>query len=385
MAKISQLIRFLQLNNYHSHFALEILLFGIATFTVGANLTLANASARADIREQSLFFLYLRQHQELNSNLVDAYESINLKVAEAGLPAASLVLAASTKEKNIAAIKNAGVPLPTLAGTALMKPNPAGPGVLPKKDIQVYEVRGGDTVARIASAYGVSQNTIIWENGLSSDLIKPGQTLRILPTNGVKHMIKDGETLEGVAKKYGVDLEDVLEYNEIEIEDHILAGEEIIIPNGVKKTPPTPARQRYLADLQKEDVQRGSVPSDYQGSSTSFIWPLPSIRRISQYFWSRHKALDIPCRDCPVVAAAEGIVEISGWQKGYGNTILLNHGNDYRTRYGHGSKLLVSAGQSVAQGQTIMLSGSTGRSSGPHLHFEIKKGSTYLNPLPIAK
>jgi len=384
MAKFSQLIRFIQLNNYHSHFALEILLFVIALFAVTTKLTMGNVSARADVREQSLFFSYLREHPEFNSKLVETYEAISLKLA-GDYNLEKQVLAASTKGKAESEITSSTAPLPTLAGQALMKPNPAGNGALPKKDIQVYEVRGGDTVARIAGAYGVSQNTIIWENGLNSDHIKPGQELRILPTSGVKHTVKDGETMDGIAKKYGVDLEDVLEYNEIEIEDHILPGEDIIIPNGAIKAPPTPARKQYVADLQKENVQRSEVPENYQGSSTGFVWPLPAARRVSQYFWSRHKALDIPCNNCPVVAAANGIVEISGWQKGYGNTILLNHGNGYRTRYGHANQLLVSAGDSVAQGQIIMLSGSTGRSTGPHLHFEIKKGTAYLNPLPIAK
>lgn len=379
MAKFSRFIRFLKLNNYHSHFAVELLLLTIMVSTVCGNLLLQANLKRAVASDTSLLFSYIQNNPELNPRLYESYATVRENLAQ-NFPLEKQVLAAAAQAQTDDA--SASAPLPTLSGSALLKPNPAGGLPVYGRDLEVYEVRGGDTVGQIAAYYNVSERTIIDENGLSgAALIRPGQTLRILPITGVKHTVKDGETLGSISKKYNVDLETIIEYNEIEIEEHIFPGEEIIIPNGVKPRPATPERQQYLADLKKEDYQKAAIPDDYQGSGSGFVWPLPAARRLSQKFWSRHRAIDIPCRDCQVAASADGIVEIAGWQTGYGNTILLNHGNGYRTRYGHGSKLLVSAGDSVAQGQAIMVSGSTGRSSGPHLHFEIRQGQTYLDPM----
>lgn len=379
MAKISLLIKLLKLNNYHSHFAVELLLAIITVIAVGGNLMLKANLRAAAVADQSLLFAYLQENPNLNEKLYNSFETVNLRLADSP-PLEKHVLAASVFATESAKADEAL--LPTLSGSTLLKPNPAAGGALLKKDIETYHVKGGDTIARIASTYGISEDTIYAENDLnSSAIIRPGQTLRILPTSGVKHVIRDGETLETIAKKYGVDLEDIVEYNEIEIEDHIFPGEEIIVPNAVVKKAPTPERKQYIADLQKEDYKQVEIPDDYAGSGSDFIWPIPSGRRLSQSYWSRHRAIDVPCRDCQVVAAAPGIVEIAGWQKGYGYTILINHGDGYKTRYGHGSKLQVNAGDPVEQGQAIMISGSTGRSTGPHLHFEIRKNGSYLDPM----
>lgn len=385
MAKISQIFRKIKYSNFHfhfAHFAVEFLLLLILVFTVGTNLFLRTNSNKATSSNRSLFFVYLKNYPRLNEKLVDAYESVNLIASKNNLTSARQILAASTIEKETVNKKNQA-PLPTLSGSVLLKPNlPSSSPMLTKRDVEIYQVRGGDTVARIASAYGVSVDTILWANNLSTaGLIKPGQELKILPVSGIAHTVKEGETISSIAKKYGVDAEDILEYNEIEIEDHILPGEEIIIPNAVKKTPPSPQRKEYLAGLQKEDYKKFDVSSDYQGSTSGLIWPMPEAYRLSQRFWSRHKAIDIPCRDCQIVASGDGIIELSGWQRGYGYTIVINHGQGLKTRYAHGKTLLVTAGQGVTQGQPIMISGSTGRSSGPHLHFEVKKNGQLLDPL----
>lgn len=380
MANFSRLLRLLKLNNYHSHFAVELLLVIITVIAVGGNLLLKANLNRATVADKSLLFAHLQENPDLNEKLYNSFETVNLSLTDSP-PLEKQVLAASIKAEDTNKA-DSGL-LPTLSGSALLKPNPASDGALLKKDIETYQIKGGDTIARIASTFGISEATIYTENDLNpAAIIKPGQTLRILPTSGVKHVIRDGETLETISKKYGIDLEDIVEYNEIEIEDHIFPGEEIIVPNAVIKKAPTPERKQYIADLQKEDYQMAEIPADYQGGGDlNFVWPVPSGRRLSQSYWSRHRAIDIPCRDCQVVAAGAGIIEIAGWQKGYGYTILINHGNGYKTRYGHASKLLMSAGEPVEQGQAIMISGSTGRSTGPHLHFEIRKDGSYLNPM----
>lgn len=362
---------------YLMSFTHELLLFLILIFAISSNIADRINSGKTATMNRSLFFSFLKDNPQTNPKLIDTYESVSLKLGN--VPTfTKQILAASKKNDNLSFGQ-----LPTLSGSALLKPNPPGSisasGL--KRDIEVYEVKNGDTVSRIAATYGVSVDTILWENNLSNQgTIRPGQELKILPTTGIKHIIKEGETISGIAKKYGIDGEDILEYNDIEIEDHIFPGEEIIIPNGVRKTPATPQRQQYLAELQKEDYRQINVP-DFEGSSSGLIWPLPQTARISQYFWSRHRALDIPCRDCTIVASQSGVIELAGWQKGYGNTIVINHGGGIKTRYAHGKQNLVSAGDKVEQGQAIMISGSTGRSTGPHLHFEIKINGQLVNPL----
>lgn len=362
----------------YTHFVTEILMLLILVAAASSNILDRTSTLGLQPYNQSVLFSMLKKNPEMNLKLVEAYESINMKLAD-NSSFTKQILAASNK----GSVDAKSVPLPTLSGSALLKPNPPGmqtSGI--KRDIEVYYVQNGDTVARIASAYGVSVDTVLWENNLTAkSLIRPGQELKILPTTGIKHVVKAGETISGIAKKYAVDAEDVIEYNNIEIEEHIFPGEEIIIPNGIKRAPPTPQRQQYLAELQKEDYRKVDVPADYQGGSSGLVWPLPAATRLSQSYWSRHRAIDVPCRDCTIVAAGAGIVELAGWQKGYGNTIVINHGNGMKTRYAHGKQNLVAAGDNVDQGQAIMISGSTGRSTGPHLHFEVKVNGNLVNPM----
>ena len=384
MTRLRRFYGKIRAQNLHSHFAVELLLLLIVGITVGANLLLRTNSARASYENQSLFFSFLKTHPQWNEKLADAWGRVNVRFSHAHAVAGDQILlaAASTISKDDILENEGSDPLPNLSGSALLKPNPASTLAEGNQDSEIYQVRGGDTVARIAAAYGVSVDTVIWENNLSTTgTIRPGQELRILPTNGVSHTVLSGETISGIAKKYGVDAEAILEYNYIEIEENIFPGEVIIIPDGAKIAPPTPQRKQYLADLQKEDFQKVDVPADYQGTSSGLAWPMPAAKKLSQSYSSRHRAIDVPCRDCEVVAAGDGIVQLAGWQTGYGNTIVINHGNGISSRYGHGKSLSVKAGDSVTQGQAIMISGSTGRSTGPHLHFEIKINGQLVDPL----
>lgn len=392
MAKFSRFYELLKLNiGSYSHFAVEIFLLVILVFTVGINFFMKTSLNRAERQNDSLFFSYLKnQAPGRNEKLLQAYGSVNIKLAEGSPKLGKYVLSASTiSSQSPNDPKKA--PLPTLSGSALQKPNPStNSPVVTFRDVEVYEVKNGDTVGEIADAYGVSVNTILWENNLaSSGTIKPGQQLNILPVSGVKHTVQKGETISSIAKKYGITdengIEEIFEMNSIEAEDLIQEGEELIIPNGVKKAPPTPQRQQYLVDVRKEDYQKHSVPENYAGSGTGLIWPIPCAHRLSQSASRRHMAIDVPAKYCPVVASADGIIEQAGWKKGYGYMVMVNHGNGLSTLYAHGSQILVAAGEKVAQGQGVMISGNTGRSTGPHLHFEVRVGGSLKNPLSYVK
>lgn len=385
----------LKLNNFYSHFAVEIMLFFILIFAVGTNLSIKANYGESKGSNRSLFFSYLKSNPSLNNKLVDAYESVNLKLSQS-YSLVPQVLAAQVISKTQTETVQEKTPLATLSGSTLLKPNPAESLAMtdPKKDIEQYEVRGGDTLGQIAAKHNLSINTVLWANNLSEkSLIRPGTQLAILPTDGVMHIVKSGETISGIAKLYGLtseeDVEQIFADNEIEHEELIQIGEELFIRNGEKKatTPqPTPQRKEYLANLKKNDTKQVQIPSDYKGANGDFLWPVPNTRKISQYASRKHMGLDIPCRGgCMAVASADGIVELAGWQTGYGYTIVINHGNGTKTRYAHAQELVVTAGDTVTAGQNVLIIGSTGRSTGPHLHFEIKINGTLKNPLDYLK
>ena len=253
--------------------------------------------------------------------------------------------------------------------------------VKPRSEVIEYTVKPGDTVSTIAEKFGVSVDTIRWENDLKSVKdIKPGQVLRILPVSGVRHKVKYGETIYSIAKKYQVDPQVIVDwpYNSFANDETfaLAVGQELIIPEGIKpKEVPTTPRPAYYAQ----------VPGAGTGTG-QFVWPTSG--RISQGFSWHHKAIDIANKDAPDILAADGgTVVVAGWQAptAYGNHIIIDHGNGLTTLYAHLSQLYVSSGQKVAKGQAIGKMGTTGRSTGIHLHFEIRQGGVAQNPLNFLK
>ncbi len=246
-----------------------------------------------------------------------------------------------------------------------------------------YVVKDGDTVDSIAMAYGLRSQTVIATNQLSArGLIRPGQTLRILPIDGIVYKIKKGDNLSKIAQTYKSEVAKILEINSLADGTLLETGTELILPGGKLPPPPVQPKPTSVASVYVP-------PTAFEGlGSGSLLWPVAS-RRITQYFTKRHFGLDVgaPMRT-PIFAATDGQVIYSGWNRGgYGNMIILDHGGGLFTRYGHATKLLVNAGDTVKQGDTIALVGSTGRSTGPHLHFEVLKGDIYhrVNPLDFVK
>ncbi len=246
----------------------------------------------------------------------------------------------------------------------------------PRTDILTYEVQPGDTVFGIAEKFNIKPETIMWSNPTleqNPDMLRIGDKLVILPVDGVYHKIKKGDTLAKIAKKYKVKIEDIVnfEWNHLDSADAALTpGAHLIVPGGEK--PYTP---RVVS------VYRGPIPKNAKKGSGSFVWPVSGY--ITQGFWSGHRAIDIGAwLGSPVVASDSGYVVFAGWDRtGYGNLIIIDHGNGYRTYYAHLSAIFVRVGDSVAQGVRIGSVGSTGHSTGPHLHFEIRYRNVQRNPL----
>jgi murein DD-endopeptidase MepM/ murein hydrolase activator NlpD len=247
-----------------------------------------------------------------------------------------------------------------------------------------YTVQSGDTLASVARRFGISANTIIWANGLgSSGTIHEGDKLTILPTTGTLHTVKAGENLNAIADKYGVAAGQIISYNNLGAAATLQIGQQLIIPGGRQLATPqkaavyVPRSNANVISVIKDILE--PAPAD---TGTELLWPTIG-HNITQYFSWRHPAIDIANKTgTPVYAAADGVVEVAGWNSGgYGNMILIDHPNGMKTRYGHASKLLVSAGDEVKRGQVIMLMGETGHATGPHVHFEVYVGSTRVNPL----
>lgn len=245
-------------------------------------------------------------------------------------------------------------------------------------EIIEYSVESGDTVSTISEKFGVSENTIIWENDLPKKaVLKPGQTLRVLPETGVTHKVTKGETIYSIAKKYGVDPQPIISYPSntfVNDETFSLAvGQILIIPDG---TPPAqaPSQPGYLA--------RRTPDAGSGVGSGSFVWPAGG--HISQGYKWYHRGIDIANRASPdALAADSGTVIVSGWpdNSGYGLRVIIDHGNGMTSLYAHLQKVYVESGQRVVRGSAIAQVGSTGRSTGTHLHFEIRREGAAVDPM----
>ncbi|MBT4850367.1 peptidoglycan DD-metalloendopeptidase family protein [Candidatus Parcubacteria bacterium] len=245
-----------------------------------------------------------------------------------------------------------------------------------------YVVQPGDVIGKIAEKYNISVSTILWENELSwNSTIRPGQKLSILPTSGISHEIKSGDTVLAIAKKYQTEASEVVEINKLADAGDIAVGDLLFIPNGVKPTRVVSSYKPPAPVYSDKDVP----PAANINTGTKFLWPLIS-KRITQYYHWGHSGLDVGDKTGkPIYAAEAGKVERSGWSRGYGYNVVINHGNGIKTLYAHSSQLLVNAGDSVSRGQTIALIGNTGWSTGPHLHFEVRVNEVRKNPLNYIK
>jgi len=274
----------------------------------------------------------------------------------------------------------------------------------PREEVVKYTVVEGDTIFGISQNFGLDPQTVLWSNYYTlldnPHSLKPGQELNILPVNGTYHEWQDGEGLNGVAQYYGVTPEDIINYlpNNLDIETigdyshpNITPGTWLVVPGGAREfiswsaplgvTRENPASARVLGPGACEPVSGGAV-----GFGT-FVWPA-SNHRLSGFDYSpssNHWGVDIAGNEGEGAYATDaGVVVYAGWNNyGYGNMIMVDHGNNFQSLYAHLSGISVVCGQSVGQGDLIGVIGSTGRSSGSHLHFEIRAISSWVNPWDV--
>jgi murein DD-endopeptidase MepM/ murein hydrolase activator NlpD len=239
-----------------------------------------------------------------------------------------------------------------------------------------YVVRSGDTIFGIAAQFGLAPETIMWANGRfvedNPDLLRVGQELIILPVDGVYHQVGSNDAVETIAAAYKVEPAAIIDYplNELDANDpQIVPGQWLIVPGGTK-----PYIPRTVV------AYSGPIPKDASTGTGIFGWP--AAGQITQGYWDRHRAIDIGAwKGAPVLAADSGYVVAAGWDdSGYGRVVVIDHGNGFQTLYAHLQVYYVEVGDSVAKGEQIGEVGSTGNSSGPHLHFELRQNDVQRNP-----
>ena len=235
----------------------------------------------------------------------------------------------------------------------------------------VYVVKKGDSISQIAQMFGVSVNTILWANDMKKrDKLKEGDVLFILPVSGQEHTVTKGQTLQSIAKLYKVDVNDIIQNNNITEDAKLAIGDTLIIQNAEKSEESDKPIKNLSASIAKDKLYYEQYPT--QNLAGYFINPVPGYR-LSQGIHGKNGVDLAIAKGTPIRVAASGrvILARNGYNGGFGNMVIVSHPNGTETLYAHQSKIATSAGADVSQGQVIGYVGSTGRSTGPHLHFEV--------------
>ncbi len=263
--------------------------------------------------------------------------------------------------------------------------------------ISIYTVRNGDTLSGIAAMFDVTTKTIIGANNIKNGVIHPGETLIILPITGVQHTVVKGDTLASLAKDFHSDAHDIASYNDLADGAALTVGDSLIIPNGEAtavvsgSSKTTTAKSSVTSSLKKvvSKVAKGATEPFLGGSGPAvggFAWPVNGgIVTQGLHGWN---GVDIGApKGTAIYAAAAGtVILVKGggtWNGGYGNYVVIAHDNGTQTLYAHMSQILVGQGESVSQGDTIGKVGSTGASTGFHLHFEVRGAVNPFASVPV--
>ncbi len=263
----------------------------------------------------------------------------------------------------------------------------------PREEVITYTVGKGDSVFGIAKNFNIKPESVLWANydllKDSPDMLSPGMTLKIPPTDGVYYQWKAGDTLEGVAAQFKAKPEDIVNWsgNHLDLANpEIKAGQDVLVPGGQREFVQwvIPTIPRGQAGVNRSVYGPGACEGGYTGAfgTGTFIWPSSQHVLSGNDYWSGHLGIDIAAGlGDPMFASDAGVVVFAGWATGgYGNMVMIDHGNGYQSLYGHMSSVSARCGQSVGQGSYIGAAGSTGNSTGPHIHFEIRYLGGFINP-----
>lgn len=356
----------------------------------------------AQILALSVFYLFFYT-QTVHAGIFDVFTKRAEAEVSANIPSSRLnVLATIAYDANLTKNAYTGVVAVSDDEALATFVGPDGTALdfdgnyIPETDtISVYTVKKGDTISTIAQDFGVSTNTIMWANNLKKgQSLKVGTKLTILPITGVKYTVKKGDTLQSIAKKLSADANDIAEYNDVD-NLGLKIGMSLIVPDGevvvavVSKPKTTTTKtststSKVIKSSNKDGSPQTGVVLANKGEKTwgynepeavgYYTHPLPGARKTQDVHG--FNGIDFGAdKGTPILAAASGRVIIakrSGYNGGYGQYVVIEHDNGTQTLYAHASKVLVSVGDTVSKGEKIALVGSTGRSTGNHLHFEVR-------------
>jgi len=232
--------------------------------------------------------------------------------------------------------------------------------------INVYEVKDGDTLDSISKIFNVSKNNIIYANDLKGKTIKTGDTILIYPINGIQYVVKSYSTINDIAKKYKIDANDIATYNAISPDKKLAKGETIFIPD----------IEGEISEIVNPKASTVKIKPKYSNNVLAGYFMKPVAGCVKTQSIHGHNGIDLGCKvGTQLLAAANGKVikaSYSGYNGGYGKVIFISHPNGTQTVYGHLSRIDVNVGDNVLRGQVIGATGNSGRSTGPHLHFEVR-------------
>jgi murein DD-endopeptidase MepM/ murein hydrolase activator NlpD len=379
---------FLLTNRYVFH----ILIVALSITTIGVNLVGRQANAQS-VGQQSLLYA-MATGEELKNTVEDVRPE--LLVHDTHYTGSSSLIASpgidfdySTGEQP--SITEIYVPGTIAANITPYEPSVSTAPVPERTKTETYVVQSGDTLSEIAQHFGITVGTILWANTRTEfQYLRPGDQLKIPTASGVLVTVKKGDTVKALAAKYRSDEQEILRANRLAPEETLPIGIELILPGGQPPAPPVIQRQPVPSNVGNVPPPSYYPPSatprppnaNTSGISTSkLLWPTPS-HVINQYYGWRHTGLDIDGDfSSPLYAAHDGVVTAAGWNtSGYGLMILIQ-GDGVMTRYGHSSKIFVKVGDHVKKGDVIAMMGTTGRSTGTHLHFEVYINGVRVNPL----
>lgn len=366
------------------HFIVVFLIAGVVYFNISAGSSQAILAQNSTSGNTFLSELVSSEFGE-NDELIEEYFDEEANVT----PELQTYLdhLSSARTQDMAGI-NQGEETDYGDNGAVVKPNASTKiAKRPRDGIIIYTVQTGDTISTIAAEFDISVNTILWENHLTAySLIRPGDELSILPVSGVSYQVAKGDTLNKIAQLYNIDEEKIAEMNKLN-SGMVALGKKLIIPGGIKLVSESVAAKavskNYTGITAIKDLINPENAKPVNGNKMN--WPTQGYR-ITQYYTWGHHAIDIANKTGTLIYAADaGTVQYAGWGAGYGNQIVIDHGGGKQTRYAHLSKIGIQKGDQVGKGEAIGLMGSTGRSTGPHLHFEIMINGVKYNPLNYIK
>lgn len=263
----------------------------------------------------------------------------------------------------------------------------------PRQEVKDYVVDTGDSVFEIAGNFNITPETLLWANydllNDNPDMIAVGMELKIPPVDGVYYQWQEGDTVDSVAARFEADPKDILGWsgNELDLIDpQVESGSWVMVPGGHREFRQwiIPVIPRGRAGVSQALYGAGACQGSYDGAygTGGFVWPAGNHSLSGNDYWSGHLGVDIAAGEgAQIYAADSGVVVFAGWANGgYGYMVMIDHGNGYQTLYAHLSSVSASCGQSVSQGQTVGYSGSTGNSTGAHLHFEVRYQGGFVSP-----